>query len=100
MIAVAVIRTVPVAPFTVVNIAAGCIGIPLKDYLLGTALGLAPGLIAITAFGQQLRITLDQPTVPRVAALLGIITGWIGLSLLLQRVVARKHRPPTSDCDN
>ncbi len=100
VIAVALIRTVPVAPFTVVNIAAGCIGIPLKDYLLGTALGLAPGLVVITAFGQQLRTTLDHPTVPRIAALLAIITGWIGLSLLLQRVVARKHRPQADELDN
>jgi uncharacterized membrane protein YdjX (TVP38/TMEM64 family) len=92
VIAVAVIRTVPVAPFTVVNLAAGSIGVPLQQYLLGTAIGLVPGLIAITAFGQQLRATLAHPTPSRIALLLAIVVAWIALSLLLQKLVARGRR--------
>src|SRR6185295_1830277 len=41
---VTLVRLVPVAPFSIVNLAAGTIAIPALDYLLGTALGLAPGL--------------------------------------------------------
>jgi len=51
---------------------------------------MAPGLIAITAFGQQLRSMLDHPTPLRVAVAVGIVAAWIALSLL-QRLVGRKR---------
>ena len=88
VIAIALIRIVPVAPFTVVNLAAGSIGVRFRDYLLGTVLGMVPGMIAITALGQQLKAVMDHPTMPRIAAVVGLVLGWIALSLLLQRFVA------------
>ena len=91
VVAIALIRIVPVAPFTVVNLAAGSIGIRLRDYVIGTTLGMVPGLIAITAFGQQLKAVLEHPTPMRVAALIGIVVGWIGLSLALQRLVSKRR---------
>ena len=91
VVAIALIRIVPVAPFTVVNLAAGSIGIRLRDYVIGTTLGMVPGLIAITAFGQQLKAVLEHPTPMRVAALIGIVAGWIGLSLALQRLVSKRR---------
>jgi uncharacterized membrane protein YdjX (TVP38/TMEM64 family) len=91
VLAIAAIRVVPVAPFTVINVVAGSIGVRLSDFVLGTLLGMAPGLIAITAFGQQLRSVLDHPTPARIAASVGIIAAWIALSLLLQRLVGRKR---------
>jgi phospholipase D1/2 len=90
VLAIAAIRIVPIAPFTVLNVAAGSIGVPLTDFLIGTVLGMLPGMIAITAFGQQLRAVLDHPTPLRVAALVGLIAAWLGLSLLLQKLVARR----------
>lgn len=91
IIAIAIVRNIPIAPFTIVNIAAGCIGVRLRDYILGTALGLAPGLIAITAFGQQLRSVIDHPTIATVGILIAIIAGWITLSLMLQKFLARRQ---------
>jgi len=75
-----------------VNVAAGSIGVPMADFLIGTALGLTPGIVAITAFGGQLRAVLEHPTPLRIAALMAIIGGWIALSLLLQRFVSRRQR--------
>jgi uncharacterized membrane protein YdjX (TVP38/TMEM64 family) len=91
VLAIATIRLMPVAPFTVINVAAGSLGVRLSDFLLGTLLGMAPGVIAITAFGQQLRAVLDHPTPLRVTALVGIVAAWIVLTLLLQRFVGRKR---------
>ena len=45
---VAVARMVPIAPFTAVNLVAGSIKLPLKDFLLGTLAGTMPGLLAMT----------------------------------------------------
>jgi len=48
---VAAIRLVPLAPFTVVNLAAGASDVKLGTYVAGTLLGMAPGLIVMSALG-------------------------------------------------
>jgi len=94
VIAVATIRMVPVAPFTLVNLAAGAIDVRLRDYVLGTALGVLPGTVALTAFGHQLRAIIERPTLTNVGVLVGIVLAWIALSLALQRWVARRRPAP------
>lgn len=91
IVAIAVLRTVPIAPFTVVNMAAGLLSLRLRDYTVGTALGVAPGVTALTLFGNQLHAALRQPTSASVLTLAAILLGWILLSLLLQRVVVRRR---------
>lgn len=89
VIAVAVIRNVPLAPFTLVNIAMGAVGVRLRDYLIGTALGIAPGIVAFSIFGHQLRAILSRPTFANVALLAVAILGWAALSVLLQALISR-----------
>jgi len=45
LLAVILIRLVPSGPFTLTNLIAGAIGIRFVHLLLGTALGLAPGIV-------------------------------------------------------
>jgi uncharacterized membrane protein YdjX (TVP38/TMEM64 family) len=92
IIAVATIRMLPIAPFTFVNLAAGAIGVRLRDYLLGTLLGLLPGTLALTAFGRQLREIIERPTLKNVGLLLAALATWIALSILLQRWASRRNR--------
>lgn len=90
IVAVAVVRMVPIAPFTLVNLAAGAIGVRLRDYVLGTLIGLLPGTLALTAFGRQLREIIEQPTLENVGLLVVVVAVWIALSLALQRWAARR----------
>ncbi len=93
IVAIAAVRLVPIAPFTLVNLAAGSIGIRFRDYLLGTALGIAPGTILMIAFGSQLRSLWEKPSAQNIAVLAGIVAAWIAVSLALQRAVSRRrHR--------
>lgn len=89
IVAVTVARTLPLAPFSVLNVAAGSIGVRFRDYLIGTALGVAPGMLAVTAFGRQLRNLLSEPTPAGVALLVAVALCLWGSSLLLQRLVRR-----------
>lgn len=89
VIAVAALRTLPVAPFTLVNIAAGSLGVPFRDYLSGTAIGITPGALMLTAFGSRLQKIIEQPSVGNVLTLAGVIGLWIALSFSLQRWLAR-----------
>ena len=92
IVAVAVVRMVPIAPFTLVNLAAGAIGIRFRDYVIGTLLGLLPGTLALTAFGRQLREIMQHPTLENVGLLGVVVAVWIGLSIALQRWAARRSR--------
>lgn len=53
IVAVATLRLLPIAPFTVVNIISGAFKVPLLDYLLGSLLGLAPGILIMNLFAHQ-----------------------------------------------
>lgn len=53
--AVILLRVLPVTPFIVVNLGAGALRVRLRDYLLGTFLGLLPGTILISLFMRQVQ---------------------------------------------
>lgn len=52
------VRIVPVAPFLVSSLVAGAIRIKLWHYVLGTVLGMLPGVLAATIFGDQIEAAL------------------------------------------
>lgn len=89
VLAVAAVRVVPAAPFTVVNLVAGAVGLRFFDYAAGTAIGLLPGLIAMSALGHQIATLFAQPTIGGVALLLCFVFVWIALGIGLQFLVAR-----------
>jgi len=89
VIAVAAVRMVPIAPFTVVNLVAGASGIPVFDYLAGTLLGMLPGLILISAVGHQIARIMTAPTTAGIALLAAAVAAWIALSIGVQAVVSR-----------
>ena len=72
IVSVTLIRILPVAPFTLVNFAAGASHIRFRDYLIGTLLGMTPGITAITLFSGQLRVVLASAD-PLDLVLLGVI---------------------------
>jgi len=48
------INLLPLAPFTLTNMMAGAFRIRFRDYMLGSTLGILPGLAAVTLLGSQL----------------------------------------------
>jgi phospholipase D1/2 len=61
LLAMTAVRLVPLAPFGVVNIVAGAIRIRWWHFLLGSALGVLPGTLVATIFGDQLATALRDP---------------------------------------
>ncbi len=62
ILTIALIRNIPLAPFSIVNLVAGASHIRLKDYLAGTALGMLPGILAVTIFTDRLMHIVKKPT--------------------------------------
>lgn len=89
VLAVALVRLVPVAPFGIVNLVAGASRIRLLDYLLGTALGMLPGIAVMSALGHQITRMLTQPSIESFIWLTVAVAVWIALSLGLQTLASK-----------
>jgi phospholipase D1/2 len=93
VLAVAAIRLVPIAPFTVVNLVAGASRIPFADYLFGTIIGMAPGLILMSALGYQIWTIVTEPTLANVLFFVLAVVAWLAASIGAQALVLRWRRP-------
>lgn len=87
--AVASVRAVPVAPFTVVNMVAGASHVRFGDFVLGTLVGLAPGTLAFSILGHQLERTLTSPGWSDIGLLVLIAAAAVGLGWLAGRLMGR-----------
>jgi phosphatidylserine/phosphatidylglycerophosphate/cardiolipin synthase-like enzyme/uncharacterized membrane protein YdjX (TVP38/TMEM64 family) len=72
VLAIAALRLLPVAPFGLVNLMAGASAIGFRDYTIGTAIGMSPGILAITLFGRQLQHAIRRPGLASFA-LVGVV---------------------------
>ena len=89
ILAIAILRIIPLAPFGIINLAAGAIGVPLQQFVLGTILGMAPGLLVMSLLGHQVVQIVSQPTVLGVASLVLAVVLWIAVSIAVQLLVSR-----------
>ena len=89
IIAVATLRLLPVAPFTVVNIVSGAFKVPPRDYFIGSILGLVPGIVVTNLFAHQFQSAIRNPGIGTFLLLLALIAtsvvGTIWLKRRLQR---------------
>jgi uncharacterized membrane protein YdjX (TVP38/TMEM64 family) len=95
--AVMFLRLVPVVPFTAVNYLAGCTSVRLRDFLLGTVIGIVPATTAYVTVGAYGWQPGAWPVWAALAALVVLTVG--GLVVERQRRRSRRESPtsvPTS----
>lgn len=85
IVAMTALRLVPLAPFAVEGFLAGAIRIKLFDFLAGTALGMLPGTLTATVFGDQLQVALRDPSEVNLWLIAGVVTLLLVASLLVRR---------------
>ncbi|MDD2742571.1 MAG: TVP38/TMEM64 family protein [Rhodocyclaceae bacterium] len=56
ILSVVVLRMLPVAPFAIVNMVAGASHIRIRDFLIGTALGMLPGTLILSYLSNSILI--------------------------------------------
>lgn len=81
LVTMALVRFMPVAPFMVVNLAAGALRVRLRDYVAGTFFGLMPGTVVFSLFLEQLKEAWRNPdastyAVAAVWALVTVLALW------------------------
>ena len=82
------LRLIPIAPFSIINLAVGAVGIRLRPFLAGTLIGMGPGILLICFSVDRARAALQgeaifDPWIAAVIALAGI--GLIALRVLRNR---------------
>lgn len=83
MLAILYVRLVPILPFNLLNPVAGVTGITLRDFVVGTAVGIVPGTFAFAALGGS----FDDPTSPTfLAALALLVVLAVGAPIVDRRV--------------
>ncbi|MGH8769865.1 MAG: VTT domain-containing protein [Burkholderiales bacterium] len=60
LLSVVALRMLPIAPFDVVNVVCGASRIKLWHFMVGTFLGMLPGMLAATVFGDQLKSAIGD----------------------------------------
>jgi phospholipase D1/2 len=60
LMAMTAMRIVPAAPFAVEGILAGAMDVKLWHFTVGTMLGVLPGVLATSVFGQQITAALED----------------------------------------
>ncbi|WP_245452202.1 VTT domain-containing protein [Bradyrhizobium forestalis] len=79
ILAVVVIRMIPVAPFSLVNVVAGASTLPLRDFLVGTLLGMMPGILAMAVLGAQIADLARNASWSNISLLALAFMGWLGI---------------------
>jgi len=91
ILAVMVVRVLPVAPFIVVNVVAGASHIGLRDFLIGTLFGMTPGIVLTVTFAHHLAEAALHPTAGAFAVLVVVALVLIASALGLQKLFARRE---------
>lgn len=89
LVAVFLVRKIP-APFTLVNLVCGASPLSLRDFVLGTILGMGTGIVLITVISGQLMDMLRHPDPKQIAIGLVLLFIPVGLALLLQYRLNRR----------
>ncbi|WP_339389629.1 VTT domain-containing protein [Nitrosovibrio sp. Nv4] len=81
LMTIIVVRIIPFAPFSVINMIAGASKIRFRDFVIGSAIGMLPGIVGISLFTDRLAATIQEPDLPAFAILVAvvgviIVAGW------------------------
>ncbi|HLO75001.1 MAG TPA: VTT domain-containing protein, partial [Magnetospirillum sp.] len=69
IMAMMLLRLMPVAAFPVVNLVAGASAVKFRDFAAGTTVGMAPGIVALSVLGDRLGVVLRSPSAAGIALL-------------------------------
>ena len=89
--AVFAVRIIPVAPFAIEGMVAGRIPIKLWHFMLGTFLGMLPGTLTTTIFGDQIQTALEDPSRINWTLVAGVVALFIVLAVVVKRWFAGQH---------
>ncbi len=92
LITVIVVRIVPMAPFTVVNMVIGASGIRFGDFIVGTFIGMSPGLLSVTVFEYFLEDAVRSGRGEKFMVLGVVLILLVGVLVWIHKRLAHNHK--------
>jgi uncharacterized membrane protein YdjX (TVP38/TMEM64 family) len=92
LLAMTLLRLVPIAPFAVEGIVAGAVRIKLWHLVAGTVLGVLPGTLASTVFGDQLENALTGTGEINHGLIVGVVIALVAGAWLVRRWFRKMER--------
>jgi uncharacterized membrane protein YdjX (TVP38/TMEM64 family) len=89
-LAVFLVRKVP-APYTLVNLVMGASRVRFLDFMIGTALGMGPLVVAMSVFGHQLTETLRRPSAVAIGAAVALLLIPLLIAVVANRSLGRRR---------
>jgi len=89
VLASALVRVVPSAPFIVVNMAGGVSHMPIWKFWAGTGIGVVPKIAAVSMFGVSLFEFFLRRDPVDLAVIAAVVVGWLGFLYLARRLYVR-----------
>jgi len=90
--AMVIINLLPLAPFTLTNMMAGAFHLRFRDYMIGSTLGIVPGLAGVTLLGSQLGALATASDHTEVLWALGGLAVGAALLYALRRYSRRREQ--------
>lgn len=89
LVNVALLRLLPVSPFPLVNMVIGASRVRFRDYLIGTAIGMAPGIVLISLLTDLARGLILSASPLRAVILAAVILAVVAVIWLIRRHVKK-----------
>jgi uncharacterized membrane protein YdjX (TVP38/TMEM64 family) len=88
-----VLRLIPLFPFWLVNIVPAFLGVPVRTYVLGTAIGIIPGSLVYASVGNGLGAVFDAGQTPDLGIIFkpAILLPIVGLAVLALLPIAYRR---------
>jgi phospholipase D1/2 len=100
ILTITVIRLIPMAPFTVINVAAGAARIRLRDFAIGTLLGMAPGIGAAALLINRVAAVMHSPEPVTISLLVALIGSVAGATYFTYKWLARRSAAQRGAADD
>jgi uncharacterized membrane protein YdjX (TVP38/TMEM64 family) len=85
IVAMMVVRLVPIGPFTIVNMVAGASHVRLRDFAIGTTVGMVPGIVGISILADRAAAAVADPGMGTIMVAIGVAAAFALSILWLQR---------------
>jgi len=90
VVSVAFLRIIPLAPFPVVNIAAGSSHLSARVFNLGSLLGMAPGMLGVVLLADVTQKAVRQPDPWNLSLFVLSMAAFIGAVLFVRRALRKR----------
>ena len=89
--AVVLVRLLPIAPFSIINLVAGASPVSLRNFVLGTGLGMLPGIAIMATFVGRVEEAIRDPSWQAFTAVAIVVaTAWMGVWYVSGRLQSRQ----------